>query len=105
MHADPVPSRERTAELVLHRPLSPTAGATRRLHVYVDDQRAANLHLGATTRVPAEAGPHLIRVRCIPLPCTDLPVVLASHETLQVLIYIDILGDLQIDLVPPEQRL
>ena len=105
MPADPAPSRERTAELVLHRPLSLAAGAARRLHVYLDGERAADLYLGATTRVPAKAGPHLINVRCVPLTCIDLPVILAPGETLQLLIYIDVLGSMQIDLVPTDQRL
>ena len=104
MCADSAPSRERTSEFVLHRPLGLTAGAARRLHVYVDDERAADLHLGATTHVPAEAGPHLLRVRCFPLVSADLPVILAPRETLHVAIYIDPLGDLKIDLAPTNEQ-
>ncbi|WP_433285952.1 hypothetical protein ACQPZQ_29080 [Pseudonocardia sp. CA-142604] len=70
----------------------------RRLHVYVDDERAADLHVGATTRMPVEAGPHLLRVRCFPLIGADLPVILAPHETLQVAIYIDAFRELKIDI-------
>ena len=104
MCADSAPSRERTAEFVLHRPRGLTAGAARRLRVYVDDQRVADLHLGETTRVPAEAGPHLLRVRCFPLISTDLPVVLAPDETLCVTMYIDVLNDLQIHIAPTNEQ-
>jgi hypothetical protein len=104
MCADSAPSRERTAEFVLHRPLGLTAGAARRLRVYIDDERAADLHLGATTRVPAEAGPHLLRVRCFPLISADLPVILAPHETLRVAIYVGVLDDLQIDIAPTNEQ-
>lgn len=104
MCADSAPSRERTAEFVLHRPLGLTAGAARRLHVYVDDERAADLHLGATKHVPAEAGPHLLRVRCFPLISADLPVILAPHETLRVAVCIDALGDLKIDIAPANEQ-
>jgi hypothetical protein len=100
MCADAAPVKGRTAEFVLHRPLGLTAGAGRRLHVYVDDERAADLHLGATTHVPARPGPHLLRVRCAPLISADLPVILAPDETLRVAIYIDVLGELKIELAP-----
>ena len=104
MCADSAPSRERTAEFVLHRPLGLTSGAARRLRVYIDDERAADLHLGATTRVPAKAGPHLLRVRCLPLISADLPVILAPRETLRVTIYVDVLDDLQIDIAPTNEQ-
>lgn len=104
MCTDSAPSRERTAEFVLHRPLGLTAGVARRLHVYVDDERAADLHIGATTRMPVEAGPHLLRVRCFPLISADLPVILAPHETLRVAIYIDALSELTIDIAPVDAQ-
>jgi hypothetical protein len=72
--------------------------------VYVDDERAADLHLGATTHVPVEAGPHLLQARCFPLISADLPVVLAPHETLGVAISIDALGDLKIDIAPVDEQ-
>jgi hypothetical protein len=71
--------------------------------VYVDDERAADLRLGATTHVPAQPGPHLLRVRCTPLISADLPVILAPDETLRVAIYIDVLGELKIDLAPVDE--
>jgi hypothetical protein len=90
---------------MLHRPSGLTAGVARRIHVYLDDQRAAHLQLGATTRVPTEAGPHLLRVRCFPLTSADLPVILAPHETLRVAIYIGVLNDLQIEIAAVDERL
>jgi hypothetical protein len=105
MRADSAPSTERTAELILHRPLGPMAGAARRLRVYVDDERAADLRRGATTRVPTEAGPHLLRVRCFPLISADLPVIVAPNESLRVAIYIGVLDDLQIDIAPANEQL
>jgi hypothetical protein len=104
MCADAAPGKGRTGEFVLHRPVGLTAGAARRLHVYVDDDRVADLHLGATTHVPAEAGPHLLAVRCFPLISADLPVILAPHETLRVAISIDVFGELKIDIAPGDAK-
>jgi hypothetical protein len=55
--------------------------------------------------VPTEAGPHLLRLRCFPLTSAYLPVILAPHETLHVVIYIGVLDDLQIDIAPVNERL
>jgi len=72
--------------------------------VYIDDERVADLHLGATARVPAEAGPHLLRVSCFPLVSADLPVILAPHENLRITICVGVLDDLQIDIAPTNEQ-
>jgi hypothetical protein len=51
-------------------------------------------------RVPTEAGPHLLRARCMPLIGTELPSILGDRPTLKVLIYVGALEDVQIDIAP-----
>jgi hypothetical protein len=75
-----------------------TAGAGRRIHVYLDDKPIADLKHGATVRVPTEQGPHLLRARCIPLLSAGLPVILDDHETLRVQIYVSTPDELEIQL-------
>ena len=98
MGADAVPSAERAGELILHRPRTPTSGAGRRVHVFLDDQQIADLELGGTARVPTMEGPHLLRARCLPLIGAELPFVLAPYETLRVKIYVGALEEPSIDL-------
>ena len=85
-------------ELILHRPKTMTAGAARRIHVYRDDVRIANLGLGATARVPTDQGPHLLRARCVPLISANFPIILAANETLRVLVFVDAMEQLEIQL-------
>jgi len=93
-----VPSAERAGELIVHRPHTMTSGAARRIHVYLDDQQIADLARGGTANVPTDAGPHLLRARCLPLVSAELPFVLADYETLRVLIYVGVLEELEIQL-------
>src|ERR1700754_160992 len=103
MRADTAAGMERRAELILHRPFTLTAGAARRIRVEVDGHPAAFLHLGATVRVAVQPGPHLLRVRCLPLASADLPVILSPHEALRVLIFTGVLDDLEIEIAPTGQ--
>jgi hypothetical protein len=100
MTADPPPSADQASELVLHRPQSMAPGAARRIHVYLDDQQIADLEHGGTVRVPTEAGPHLLRARCMPLIGTELPFILGHREALKVLIYVGALEGVHIDIAP-----
>lgn len=101
MSASSVPATRRgdlSAVLVLHRPRALSAGALRRIRVYLDDRRIVDLRYGATVRVPAAEGPHLLRARCRPLVGTAIPFVLAAREVLHVTVYVSALDELEIRL-------
>jgi hypothetical protein len=101
MDAESVPAIDRAGTLVLHRPHGLTAGACRRIQVYLDDQRIVDLEHGAMVSVTAEQGPHLLRARCFPLSSCDLPVILNAREILHMQIYVSVLDELEIE---PDQH-
>jgi hypothetical protein len=103
MDADSLPLGDQAGVLILHRPQTMAPGAVRRIQVYLDDRQIASLEHGATLRVPAEEGPHLLRARCTPLISDELPFVLAAYETLKVQIYVCAPEDLRIDLDPESE--
>lgn len=96
--ASPEASPESTpdAELVLYRPGHRTAGAVRRIHVFLDEEQVADLELCGTTTVPTTSGPHLLRARCLPLLSDSFPGILNPGEKLRVLIYVGALDELKI---------
>jgi hypothetical protein len=98
MTVDPLPSGEQASELILHRPRSMAAGAVRRIHIYLDNQQIGDLEHGGTVRVPTQAGPHILRARCMPLIGAQLTFILGARETLKVLIYVGALEGVQIEI-------
>jgi hypothetical protein len=92
------PGEEPSAVLVLHRPRVLSAGALRRISVHLDNRRIVDLRYGDQARVPAEAGPHLLRARCRPLGGAAVPFVLAAGETLHVHVYVSAQEELEIRL-------
>jgi hypothetical protein len=101
MGAESVPADERAGQLVLHRPRSLATGLARRIHICLDDDQVADLDNGGTACVPASAGPHMLRARCLPLCGAELPFILADRETLHAQIYVGTLEDVLIELDPP----
>lgn len=95
---NPLPPSERAGELILHRPRLPTAGAIRRIHVYLDDHHLVDLAQGDTARVVTAEGPHLLRARCRPLISGTYPFILAARQTLHAEIYIGALDEVEIHL-------
>jgi hypothetical protein len=87
-----------SAVLVLHRPRALGAGALRRIRVHLDDRPIVDLSYGATVRVLAEEGPHLLRARCRPLIGTAIPFILAAREVLHVTVVAGALEELEIRL-------
>ena len=100
MTPESAPADESAGQLVLHRPRSLATGLARRIHIYLDDQQVADLANGGTARVPATAGPHTLRARCLPLGGVEVPFILADRETLRAQICIGVLDDVRIELDP-----
>jgi hypothetical protein len=100
------PRDEPTGVLVLHRPRGLSAGALRRIRVYLDGGRIVDLRYGATVAVPTDLGPHWLRAWCRPLLTASLPLVLAAGETLHLTVYISALDELEIQLdeAVPDQK-
>jgi hypothetical protein len=101
---NPLPASDRAGELILHRPHLPTAGAIRRIHVYLDDRHLADLAQGDTARVRTAEGPHLLRGQCKPLISGDCPFILTARQTLHAEIYIGALGEVEIHLADQPTR-
>jgi hypothetical protein len=101
MGAESVPVDESAGQLVLHRPQSMATGLARRIHIYLDDNQVADLENGGTACVPASAGPHMLRARCLPMGGAEVPFILADRETLRAQIYVGVLEDVRIELDPP----
>lgn len=101
MTPESVPSDESVGQLVLHRPKSLATGLARRIHVYLDDHQVADLDNGGTACVPATAGPHMLRARCLPLGGAEVPFILTEGETLRAEICVGVLEDVRIELDPP----
>lgn len=100
MTPEATPTEESAGQLLLHRPRALTTGLARRIHIYLDDQQVADLANGGTARVPATAGPHMLRARCLPLAGAEVPFILANRETLQAQICVGVLDDVRIELDP-----
>jgi hypothetical protein len=97
---------ESTGVLVLHRPRGLSAGALRRVRVYLDSKRIVDLRYGGVVAVPVDGGPHWLRVRCRPLSSANFPFVLAAGETLHLKVCVSAREELQIQLdraVPHEK--
>jgi len=79
----PARSAERAGELIVHRPPIWSPGVARRIRIYLDGRRVADLAHGATVRICAYDGQHRLRARCRPLSTAELVVDLAPCETLR----------------------
>jgi len=85
--------------VVVHRPVTMTAGAVRHIKVYLDDHLVADLARGDSIRVPAGPGPHLLQARCTPLIPSSVPVILEPGEVLHARVCVTPLDELDIDFV------
>jgi hypothetical protein len=97
-------SAELAGELIVHRPPTWSPGVARRIRIYLDGRRVADLAYGATVRICAYDGRHQLRARCRPLSTAELIIDLAPCQTLRLVIYVGTLGDLRIWPAPTVQR-
>ncbi|MBV9313613.1 MAG: hypothetical protein JO100_07620 [Pseudonocardia sp.] len=94
--AEPHGSAEQAGELIIHRPLTLSPGAGRRVQLYLDARRAAKLSLGDSVRIPAYAGRHMLVARCRPLISGHLPVDLAPFHTMRFEVVVNTFNELEI---------
>jgi hypothetical protein len=77
----------------------------RRIRIYLDDCRVADLAFGATVRIPAYDDHHQLRARCRPLSTAQVSVDLAPCQTLRLLIYVGTQDEPRICPAPTAQHL
>jgi hypothetical protein len=93
-------SGERAGQLIIHRPRLWSTGAGRRIRLDLDGRRIGNLSSGGTLRVPVCEGSHSLWARR-PLIAARLPLDLAAHQTLRLMVYVDAFDELQIRTAGP----
>jgi len=75
----------------------------RRIRIYLDGHRVADLAYGATVRICAYDGQHELRPRCRPLSTAEVVVDLAPYQTLRLVILVGTSGELRIWPAPTAQ--
>lgn len=94
-------SGEHAGELIIHRPRFWSPGAGRLFRLDLDGRHIGDLSYGATVRVQVYPGSYVLRARCRPLVCAQLPLTLAAHQTLRLLIHVGLFGELRISTADP----